>query len=67
MSNYFIAPAPGHYGDRASVCSSHRTLDAAKKAATKGWAIYKGDKRKGQEWLRVYEQHFQRCNKEERK
>jgi hypothetical protein len=60
MSNYFIVPAPGYYSDRALVYSSHKTFESAKKVATKGCAIYRGGKRKGQEWLRVYEQHFER-------
>ena len=35
-TTYFVTPAPGHYGDRARVISSHRTLAAARKAATTG-------------------------------
>lgn len=60
MTRYFITPAPGYYGDKTVVFSSHATLEAARKAAKKGAAIWKGDKRKGSEWLRVYEQHFER-------
>lgn len=59
-TRYFVAP--GHYGDRARVSSSHATLAAALRQATPGWAAYEGDKRKGDEWLRVYEQHYTRVD-----
>lgn len=56
---YFLVPAPGHYGDRAKVLSSHRTLDAARRAAKwSGTCIRVGEKVRGQEWLRVYEQTY---------
>ncbi|HEX6991911.1 MAG TPA: hypothetical protein VF151_08490 [Gemmatimonadales bacterium] len=56
-TTYIVVPAPGYYGDRTRVISSHRTLDAALKAARgKGWAVYEGNETKGDEWLRVYEQ-----------
>jgi hypothetical protein len=35
-ARYFVVSAPGHYGDRSRVWSSHRTLKAAKKAASGG-------------------------------
>jgi hypothetical protein len=62
MTHYFITSAPGYYGDRSVVVSSHKTLRSAQAAAAaaKGLAIYAGDKRRGEEWLRVYEQHFPR-------
>jgi len=59
MANeYFIVPAPGHYGDRARVVSSHATLDAARKRAKKGMVVRTGRKVKGDLWLRVYEQTY---------
>ena len=57
-TSYFVAPAPGHYGDRARVISAHRTLQAARKAATRGFVVRAGGKRKGDEWLRADEQHY---------
>jgi hypothetical protein len=60
-TRYIVVPAPGHYGDRTRVLSSHRTVASARKAASgKGWAIYEGHETKGAEWLRVYEQGRQR-------
>lgn len=57
ISLFIVVPAPGHYGDRTMVLSSHRTLAAAKRAASgKNWAVYEGYEKKGAEWLRVYEQ-----------
>lgn len=55
MSKYFVVPAPGHYGDRARVISSHHTLAAARKESSQGYVVRVGALRKGDEWLRVYE------------
>lgn len=52
---FFVVPAPGHYGDRARVISSHATREAARKAATSGYVARVGALRKGQEWLRSSE------------
>jgi len=52
---YFIVPAPGYYGDRARVISSHATLTAARRAATQGYIARRGSLRKGAEWLRSSE------------
>ena len=49
---YFVVPAPGHYGDRTRVVSSHRTLAAAEKAATSGYVARIGALRKGSQFLR---------------
>lgn len=54
QTQFFVVPAPGHYGDRAKVVSSHRTLAAARKAAGRGWEVRCGALTKGDEWLRVY-------------
>jgi hypothetical protein len=54
-TSYFVVPAPGHYGDRARVISSHRTLNAARKAAGKGYVVREGAKARGDEWLRASE------------
>jgi hypothetical protein len=58
VSRYFVVPAPGHYGDRAVVLSSHATLAAARKAAGPGYIVRVGDKHKGETWLRVYEETY---------
>lgn len=56
-TRYIVVPAPGYYGDRTVVISSHSTLQAALRAAGgKGWAVYEGNEKRGYEWLRVYEQ-----------
>lgn len=57
-TQYFVTPAPGHYGDRARVISAHATLAAAKRAATSGYVARVGTLRKGAEWLRSSEQHY---------
>ena len=54
-TQYFLVPAPGHYGDRARVVSSHATLAAAKRAASAGFVARVGHLRKGAEWLRSSE------------
>jgi hypothetical protein len=54
-AQYFVVPAPGHYGDKARVLSSHSTAAAAKKAAKQGLIARVGAKRKGDEWLRSSE------------
>lgn len=54
-SRFFVVPAPGHYGDRATVISSHRTLAAAKKAAGRGYVVRVGALKKGDEWTRASE------------
>ena len=67
-TSYFVVPAPGHYGSRTTVLSSHRTLAAAMRAARAGhsqsklglgwWRPYVvrvGSLRRGDEWLRSSE------------
>lgn len=53
---YIVVPAPGYYGDVARIMSTHRTAAAALKAATHGLIARHGYGRKGDRWLRVYEQ-----------
>jgi hypothetical protein len=60
MGKYFVTAAPGYYGDASVVFSSHRTLEAALRRAWGGRAVYRGDKKKGDPWLRVYEPHHER-------
>lgn len=58
---YFVTPAPGYYGDRSTVLSSHATLAAAQRAARRcgpSAVVRIGDKRKGDEWLRCAEAHY---------
>ena len=54
-TSYFVVPAPGHYGDRARVTSSHRTLEAARRAAGSGYVVRTGALVRGDEWLRSSE------------
>ena len=54
-SFYFVTPAPGHYGDRATVLSSHATLAAARRVAGRGYVVRVGRMAKGQTWLRSSE------------
>lgn len=54
-TSFFVVPAPGHYGDRATVLSSHRTLAAANRAAGPGYVVRCGSLKKGDEWLRSSE------------
>jgi hypothetical protein len=60
-TSYFVVLAPGHYGDSTRVISSHRTLAAARRAAfcTHGvqFVVRAGSKRRGDLFLRAYEQH----------
>lgn len=54
-TNYVVVAAPGYYGDRTVVQSTHRTLEAARRAAGNGhYAIYRSTLGRGTEWLRVY-------------
>lgn len=57
-TKYFLVPAPGYYGDVAWVLSSHRTLAAARKAETQSSVVRIGNKKKGEKWLRVYEETY---------
>lgn len=54
-TNFFVVPAPGHYGDRAVVMSSHATLAAARRAAGRGYVARVGSLTKGSTWLRAWE------------
>ena len=57
-TNYFITFAPGHYGDVATVLSSHATLAAAQRAARSwrgGVVVRKGALAKGDRWTRSSE------------
>ncbi len=56
-TNFFVVPAPGHYGDRAVVMSSHATLAAARRAAGREYkySVRVGALTKGSEWLRAWE------------
>ena len=55
---YFVVAAPGHYGDRTRVVSSHRTLTGAKKNATAGYVVREGEVAKGAEFTRSDEQVY---------
>lgn len=46
-TTYFVVPKPGHYGDRTRVVSSHRTYEAARRAATRGYEVREGSLEKG--------------------
>jgi len=57
---YFVVSAPGHYGDTTRVKSSHRSLEAAKKAARRGsgLCVRVGDKEKGATFYRSSEETY---------
>jgi len=55
---YFVVAAPGYYGDRARVVSSHSSKKLAQRAAGKGEVVRRGDKRKGDVWLRSSERVY---------
>lgn len=57
-TKYFIVEAPGTYGDRGHIWSSHRTLAAAKKNCGTGSVVRAGSLKRGDKWLRVYEQTY---------
>ena len=59
-TSYFVVTAPGHYQDRTRVKSSHRSLAAAHKAKGWGECVREGGLKKGDEFLRVYEQNHVR-------
>ncbi len=54
-TTHFVVAAPGHYGDRTPVISAHRTLAAARKAATRGYVVREGSLSKGVEFTRASE------------
>lgn len=58
QTNFFVVPAPGHYGDTGRVFSSHRSLSAANKASGSGYVVREGALKKGDKWLRVMEQVY---------
>jgi len=57
-TTYIVVPAPGHYGDRTRVMSSHRTVKAALRNAGPGYVVRACAASKGSEWLRCYDQIF---------
>lgn len=59
-TTHFVVPAPGHYGDRARVMSSHYSLAAARRHARPGTGcvVRVGACRRGETWLRVYEETY---------
>lgn len=59
-TSYFVVPAPGHYGDKTRVVSSHTTRAAAERALIKGFVARKGDLKKGDEFLRSSESIYPR-------
>lgn len=61
MTRYFVCPAPGYYGDRVRVLSSHRTIEAARRAAIGGthihYVVRAGHLKKG-DWFNSPWDHF---------
>jgi len=58
---YFLTLAPGYYGDRSRVLSSHASLAAARRAQRRCGpcaTVRVGNKRRGDEWLRSSEAHY---------
>lgn len=37
---YIVTEAPGYHGDHLTIVNSHKSAEAAKRNATKGWAAY---------------------------
>jgi hypothetical protein len=64
-TKFFVVEAPGHYGDTTRVLSSHRTLQAARKAAGSSgrYTVRSGALKKGDAFLRVYEQTYQQAER----
>lgn len=58
MSNFFVVAAPGFYGDKTRVVSSHATIDAAKKAARGNYVVRLGGLKKGNTFFRSSEQIY---------
>ena len=55
----FIVPAPGRYEYYARVLSAHYTIEAARAAARCSGVVARlGAKRKGDQWLRIYEPFY---------
>lgn len=58
-TQYFVTQAPGWYGDESAVLSSHRTLEAAMRAANHPSRVVRlGGKRKGDRWYRAAENMY---------
>lgn len=58
QTTHFVVAAPGHYGDVTRVISAHRSLCAARKAATKGYVVREGSKAKGDTFTRASESAY---------
>lgn len=60
ITNYFLVPAPGYYGDKARVLSAHAELKAARGAARQcpGLVVRVGKMEAGDRWLRAYEEIY---------
>lgn len=54
-AKFFVVPAPGYYGASARVISSHRTIEAARRAAGPGYVVREGSMAKGNQWTRSME------------
>ena len=54
-TKYFVVPAPGYYGDRCRVVSSHATAERAISAATSMYVVRVGSKTKGDIFYRADE------------
>ena len=55
-TNYIVVSAPGHYGNRTVVLSSHRTARAALRNAGRCYVVRESALVKGDTFLRCYEQ-----------
>jgi hypothetical protein len=59
MTRFFVVAAPGHYGNKTVVMSSHKTIDAARKAAKSTphvwYVVRRGHLRSGWIMLRAAE------------
>lgn len=64
-TSYFVVFAPGHYGNECKVLSSHHTYNAALRAIadTTTLCVRQGHLRKGDTFLRIYEETYQYASK----
>lgn len=64
-TRYFVVAAPGYYGDKTRVVSSHATRETAIKAAAKGNYVARvGAMRKGEIFLRHWEGIYSKASEQ---
>ena len=61
-TTYFVVAAPGYYGDKTRVVSSHHTLHAAHKRRGAFECVREGAQMKGEVFFQSAERHYPRVN-----